>query len=513
MPVASAIGRRLTMAILSRCCSQAAPSGRRGWSSAATGVGGATLVARPHPLLLLGCAAAAPRRWRPPMVSVAAAARGKRGAASAASPQPRLVADEEEEEQEKGGDHSGAPPQQPQQHQKLAWRPVLVIGVDPDVNGAIAAVSAPAYRIPGPAGQTSGSWLALRPDAAGDGAVDGSSSSSSNPGWWTPPGPGTPEDNADEDGTATTTTHPPSPRVAVFDMPALTTHLAPRRKGASSRKRRKVDAEGAARLVQHLLDEHSDHEVRAFVETATVQPLNGSLSVYSSGYGHGVWAGVLAAAGVRRVQAVPVREWKQALGLYGGGGGGGGSSSSSSVPSPAADQEEEADQKEQDDSEEEEGAAAAQRLLLLAACSGPTTAGRLSHNAASAVAKEASRAAAATLWPEHGALFARRRDHGRAEALLIAAWAAGWTQRRATVAVGAAGDGGDGGSSKAKTSTRVWWQQGPLRGSDDAGEARRVPTAAVAGTVRRASSKGRSKKEETGGEGGGAVAPRAAAAR
>jgi hypothetical protein len=150
-----------------------------------------------------------------------------------------------------------------------------------------------------------------------------------------------------------------------------------------------------------------------------------------------------------------------------------------------------------------------------------------SHNAASAAAKEASRAAAAAIWPKHGALFARRCDHGRAEALLIAAWAAGWSQRRAVVTApaaaagtaeaataGARGSDGDAetevGATRAPNKkaadavvTRVWWQQGPLRGSDAAAEARAAPVTAVAGAVRATKGKNGEAAGAAVGEGGG----------
>jgi crossover junction endodeoxyribonuclease RuvC len=46
--------------------------------------------------------------------------------------------------------------------------------------------------------------------------------------------------------------------------------------------------------------------------------------------------------------------------------------------------------------------------------------------------KDTARTRAIELWPSHAQLFARKKDHGRAEAALIARWL--YEQSRVTVA-------------------------------------------------------------------------------
>jgi hypothetical protein len=54
----------------------------------------------------------------------------------------------------------------------------------------------------------------------------------------------------------------------------------------------------------------------AYVEQAMPFPKDGKQGWYITGYGYGIWLGILAAAGFK-VVPVPARVWKGAMGLCG----------------------------------------------------------------------------------------------------------------------------------------------------------------------------------------------------
>jgi SWI/SNF-related matrix-associated actin-dependent regulator 1 of chromatin subfamily A len=122
---------------------------------------------------------------------------------------------------------------------------------------------------------------------------------------------------------------------------------------------------------------------------ASIQPSNGSLATLSQGYSVGAWTAVLASHGVD-VSTVHVQTWKKALGLI------------------------------------RKDKAASMRLALQVLAQARAAAGTPADTAAS---DAAAAAAVARGWPGGVAaedMLRSKKHHGRAEALLLAAWGLGW---------------------------------------------------------------------------------------
>lgn len=137
----------------------------------------------------------------------------------------------------------------------------------------------------------------------------------------------------------------------VIDVPCITVAV-------NKRMRRRHDYQSIAAIVKQL---QAPEGSIAYVERAMPFPKDGKQGWYLTGYGYGVWLGILAAAGFT-VIPVQAKVWKTAMGLCG---------------------------KE--------------------------------------FTKDDSRAVASSMFPVLSAQLRRKKDHGRAEALLIAAFGKGMT--------------------------------------------------------------------------------------
>ncbi|CAM6082753.1 unnamed protein product [Calypogeia fissa] len=135
----------------------------------------------------------------------------------------------------------------------------------------------------------------------------------------------------------------------VIDVPCITMAV-------NKKLRRRHDYQSIAAIVRQL---QAPQGSIAYVERAMPFPKDGKQGWYITGYGYGVWLGILAAAGFT-VVPVQARVWKTAMGLCG---------------------------KE--------------------------------------FTKDDSRALASSMFPLLSAQLRRKKDHGRAEALLIAAFGKG----------------------------------------------------------------------------------------
>jgi len=175
--------------------------------------------------------------------------------------------------------------------------PVVIMGIDPDISGAVAVLEWPVGTDRGPGG------VPLRLDQA---------------------------------------------TVRVFDMPTKTIDLA-------ARKRRECDPLAIAQLVHELLPTLREKAaVNILLEKPVPNPLNGKFAWYGSGLAYGIWSGMLAAYAIP-AQEPTARRWKGDLKLNKRG-------------------------------------------------------------------KEGSRFLALQIFPQAATLLRRKKDHGRAESLLIAAW-------------------------------------------------------------------------------------------
>eukprot|EP00899_Mesostigma_viride_P024690 jgi/Mesvir1/5405/Mv25557-RA.1 len=199
----------------------------------------------------------------------------------------------------------------------------------------------------------------------------------------------------------------------VFDVP---THLLLSSSGKASRKRH--DAMAMADLISSL---RLPRGASALVEAPRPLPFDGSLSHVATGMGFGVWVGLLAAHGID-AQQVPATTWKRGMGLTKratrGSKGSNGSDASMTEGKGA------------DASVKEDRATAARRK------------------------KEESRALALAMFPELALALRRKKDHGRAEAVLLAAYGVkgqpvfGMWQQRAKDAAAVTVAGGNGGNEE-----------------------------------------------------------------
>uniref|UniRef100_A0A061R3F1 Uncharacterized protein n=1 Tax=Tetraselmis sp. GSL018 TaxID=582737 RepID=A0A061R3F1_9CHLO len=120
--------------------------------------------------------------------------------------------------------------------------------------------------------------------------------------------------------------------------------------------RRRPDLDAIVDLAAQLRQWAASEDVMVFIEQPRPQPINGSISCYSSGLLFGTWCGVMRASGFRVLPVEPT-VWKRDL--------------------------------------------------------------ELCH-----ADKERSRALALELFPRMADMLRRKKDHGRAEAMLLAAWGA-----------------------------------------------------------------------------------------
>ena len=83
-------------------------------------------------------------------------------------------------------------------------------------------------------------------------------------------------------------------------------------------KRRRIAAGEFARIVRaHLADEklrRSGETVTAFIEAAWPRPSDGAVFAFTSGHGHGVYVGVLAAMDIPTTAVAP-QKWTATLGV------------------------------------------------------------------------------------------------------------------------------------------------------------------------------------------------------
>ncbi|WIA34456.1 hypothetical protein OEZ86_012789 [Tetradesmus obliquus] len=190
-------------------------------------------------------------------------------------------------------------------------------------------------------------------------------------------------------------------------MPVEVIPLQKKSKSAPQRYRRRLDVPRVIALIRMLrLQQYPQQQaaaqtdgssssmqpplLRAFLEVSSIMPTNGSLSTLAQGYSIGAWQAVLLALGFE-VCSVHAKHWKKGLGLL---------------------------KADKDDSR-----ALARRLF-----------------------------AGVGQCQQH--IISRKKDHGRAEALLIAAWGCGWGAEQAP-------GPGRGKAGPANQSGPL--QQGPLR--------------------------------------------------
>jgi len=96
-------------------------------------------------------------------------------------------------------------------------------------------------------------------------------------------------------------------RVELFDSPWLTVKVG-------KTNRRRLDAPAIAALLRGRVS----NTAKAYVETATPNFRNGKQGWYGSGYGYGLWTGVLAGLDIEVVPVTAAR-WKRDLELIGKG--------------------------------------------------------------------------------------------------------------------------------------------------------------------------------------------------
>ncbi|GLI59809.1 hypothetical protein VaNZ11_001775 [Volvox africanus] len=153
--------------------------------------------------------------------------------------------------------------------------------------------------------------------------------------------------------------------VRVWDMPVSAAELQkPTATGGISRRRLLHVAGARAMLASALAsalpppEEHRHVALYGYVEVPPILPGDGNISAYTSLWSTGAWLGLLTGMGFT-VGSMPVRRWKQDMGLYG------------------------------------------------------------------ARSKDAGLALARVLFPRQARILKHKKNHGRADALLIAAWALG----------------------------------------------------------------------------------------
>lgn len=192
---------------------------------------------------------------------------------------------------------------------------------------------------------------------------------------------------------------------AVHDTPTAEVPLGRGTAKKPPKTRRRLDATSVSALIADLKRkaEAEGRTLEACVEQPSPSPLNGKLAWYGSGLAFGVWSGVLAAHGVRTSFVRP-QEWKRAFGLEGGG-----KDAARAVAVEALDNEKRSDE-DGDDQEEEN--------------------------------PESSSSSSSSPNPTAAGLLTRKKDHGRADAMLIALWRArggvDWGGLEADVAAAAA---------------------------------------------------------------------------
>ena len=192
---------------------------------------------------------------------------------------------------------------------------------------------------------------------------------------------------------------------AVHDTPTVEVPLGRGTLKKPPKTRRRLDATAVSSLIAELKNkaESEGKSLEACVEQPSPSPLNGKLAWYGSGLAFGIWSGVLAAHGVRTSFVRP-QEWKRAFGLEGGG------KDAARAAAVAA-----LDEKKSGGGEEEEEEEDPPQPSPSVSMATTTTA---------------------------AALLTRKKDHGRADAMLIALWrargGAGWGGLGADAAAAAA---------------------------------------------------------------------------
>ena len=271
--------------------------------------------------------------------------------------------------------------------------PLVVFGIDPDVTGALAVVAVVQGSAGGGGGDALRAALAAWEEAGGGPGAAGAASAAASA-----------TAAAARSSFALVSVHDtPIEKVAVGkalrsrpDPAAVVALVAAAATAARARVR--DDARGAPPLPSSV---PSPSPLLAVIERPAPGFNNGRLSWLATGYAYGVWRAALAAAGVP-VLSVPAAAWKKDLGLLKQG---------------------------KDASRELAGA-------WLGGEEGGTTAAAAAAAATAAAAAEPSSTGEEGAPPSltaKGGLLGRKRDHGRAEAALIALWGA---------AIGRAGVGG-----------------------------------------------------------------------
>ena len=271
--------------------------------------------------------------------------------------------------------------------------PLVVFGIDPDVTGALAVVAVVQGSAGGGGGDALRAALAAWEEAGGGPGAAGAASAAASA-----------TAAAARSSFALVSVHDtPIENVAVGkalrsrpDPAAVVALVAAAATAARARVR--DDARGAPPLPS---SGPSPSPLLAVIERPAPGFNNGRLSWLATGYAYGVWRAALAAAGVP-VLSVPAAAWKKDLGLLKQG---------------------------KDASRELAGA-------WLGGEEGGTTAAAAAAAATAAAAAEPSSTGEEGAPPSltaKGGLLGRKRDHGRAEAALIALWGA---------AIGRAGVGG-----------------------------------------------------------------------
>eukprot|EP00883_Tetradesmus_obliquus_P008600 jgi/Sobl393_1/19329/SZX76051.1 len=268
-----------------------------------------------------------------------------------------------------------------QQQQQQAHK-VLLLGIDPDTNGAIAVVAADLLP-----------YAQLLPDSCS--SSNGGTSINS-------------QQQQQQQQQPLFGVDLQSASVSVYDMPVEVIPLQKKSMSAPQRYRRRLEVPRVIALIRMLRLQQLQQQqaaaqleggssssmqpplLRAFLEVSSIMPTNGSLSTLAQGYSIGAWQAVLLALGFE-VCSVHAKHWKKGLGLL---------------------------KADKDDS----------RAL----------AGRLFAGVGQC--------------QQH--IISRKKDHGRAEALLIAAWGCGWGAEQAP-------GPGRGKAGPANQSGPL--QQGPLR--------------------------------------------------
>eukprot|EP00891_Asterochloris_glomerata_P000150 jgi/Astpho2/150/Aster-x0895 len=285
----------------------------------------------------------------------------KAGVAALAEPEAGLLMLQREPFiEQQGSARSAAPPNVAGE----ASRNLIILGIDPDSSGAIAALqwhlpSSTQAGKPGQPGGSSGRTNALLRQSTAQ--VPDLASTSSGAATAALKGLDQPETNGSS-GLAQLAEHSTQlslqgATAEVMDIPCQLHKVGARSRRQGQHVTGQTDPQQVAVLVQGLLQRFPGAQIRAVLEEPLPGSMNGKFSWYSSGYTAGIWQGVLLSCGVP-FASVTARRWKADLLLNGLG-------------------------------------------------------------------KEGSRLLAQRVFPQTTPLLKRKKDHGRAEAMLIAAWGVG----------------------------------------------------------------------------------------